>query len=217
MSKSLVLAVSLSSLVACTTADPAPAPELEGGKADTPLGAVQQFIYTPLYRQQTEYTCGVAALQSVLHYYGVEDQPEATVAEALGSDPDGGTDHREMMAYARQHGLTATTRANMTVDDLAALIDRKRPVILAIQAWADDGTDYAESYENGHYVVATGIDRDNVYFMDPYTRGTYTFIPKAELETRWHDMDIEGPLEHWGLILEGKAPAFDFERPLAMP
>src|SRR4051812_3037220 len=50
------------------------------------LKSLEHFIHTPLFRQQTEYTCGVAALQSVLHYYGDEDTDEPTVAAELGTD-----------------------------------------------------------------------------------------------------------------------------------
>jgi predicted double-glycine peptidase len=209
-------------VAACTDAqtDPDGVGDKSDGQptAGNPLGSVQHFIYTPLVKQNTEYTCGVAALRSVLHYYGVADGHEAELAETLGSDPEGGTSYHAMADYAKSVGLTATTETNMTIDRLASLIDRKQPVILAIQAWADDpAVDYKESFENGHYVVATGYDDANVYFMDPYTRASYTFIPRGELEGRWHDADIDGDLEHFGLIIGGKDAAFDFQQVLAMP
>ena len=96
---------------------------------------------------------------------------------------------------------------------------KKRPVILAIQAWADDPAtiDWANTYEHGHYVVATGYDAKNIYFMDPYTRGTYTFIPRAQLEKRWHDVDDPGTLEHFGIMFSGKPPAYDPEKIVLMP
>lgn len=187
--------------------------------ADSPrLDSIPNFIYTPLVTQATDYTCGVAALQSVLHYYGAPDQHESTLAERLGSDPDSGTNFRSIVSYARSLGFHVAARTDMTIADLVMHIDAKRPVLIALQAWAaDPEIDWRETYENGHYAVATGYDARNIYFMDSYLRGAYSFIPRDQLEDRWHDIDSEGPLEHFGIVISGKPPAFDFQRVVAMP
>ena len=211
-------------VIGCTFSKELPPDPGAGGKADDTsvappsLRAIEHFLYTPLVKQNAEHTCGVAALRSVLHYYGVPDEHEAVLADKLGSHPDWGTNYRAIVDYAKSVGLTATTHTEMSIDDLARNIDRGTPVILALQAWADDPQiDWRESYDNGHYVVATGYDAANIYFMDPYMRGSYTYIPRAQLEDRWHDMDGEGPLEHFGIVIAGRAPAFDFDRVLPMP
>ncbi len=199
-----------------------PLVEIHGGqsaKADGParsLRAVSHFIYTPLFRQQTESTCGVAALQSVLHYYGDEDTQEPDVAAALGTD-ESGTRHWAIREYAESLGYQARAATGMTVPELAAHIDAGRPVIVLIQAWADGRVDWKNTWENGHYVVATGYDEGNIYFMDPSMRGSYAYIPVAEFLDRWHDADGEGELEHFGLVIEKAGPRFDFDRALALP
>jgi predicted double-glycine peptidase len=211
----------LVALVGCTYTPPEGTTTGGHGTSDTavpPLPALEHFIYTPLVRQSTDYTCGVAALQSVLHYYGVPDELESTVAERLGSDPDFGTSYLAMVEYAEGLGFQVTTERDMTIDKLAARIEKQQPVILAIQAWAEDPTiDWKETYEHGHYVVATGYDAERVYFMDPWTRASYTYINRAQLEDRWHDVDEDGTLEHFGIIIDGRNPAFDFERVIEMP
>ncbi|MBA2544958.1 MAG: C39 family peptidase [Deltaproteobacteria bacterium] len=213
-------------VLGCTTSPASEPIGGGGGKADDatlssgpPANSVQHFLRTPLVRQATEYTCGVASLLSVLGYYGVPDINEGDLATKLGSDPDGGTNYREIVEYARSVGLTVTTKTNMTIAELTARIDQKHPVMLALQAWVDDPAtvDWTETFENGHYVVATGYDAENIYFMDPYMRGTYTFIPRAQLEQRWHDGDGEGPLEHFGILFSGRQPAYDPERTVQMP
>jgi predicted double-glycine peptidase len=219
-----------SSLLATACTDPVepigdppapPPPSDEEQPPDDPdapsLAAIPHFVPVPLVRQDTEYTCGVAALQSVLHYHGIDALHEGELAALLGTDPDSGTRYRAMAAYARTVGLEATIATDMTIAELAGHIDRGAPVILALQAWADGPIDWSDTWDHGHYVVAAGHDPHNIYFMDPYMRGSYTFIPRAQLDERWHDVDVDGPLEHFGLILDGKPPAYDPDRVLPMP
>ncbi len=84
-----------------------------------------------------------------------------------------------------------------------AELDRGVPVLLAIQAWADpppaDPAGWAGRTGDGHYVVAVGHDAERFYFEDPAMFGV-GFIPKAELEARWHDYDEFGVrLERFGV------------------
>src|SRR5205823_4615259 len=47
---------------------------------------------------------------------------------------------------------------------------------------------WATDWDDGHWVVAVGYDKNNLYFMDPSTAGRYTYIPKAQFLERWHDI-----------------------------
>jgi predicted double-glycine peptidase len=89
----------------------------------------------------------------------------------------------------------------MRLDDLRDFIDKGEPVIVLIQAWAESPVDYSRDWEDGHYVVAIGYDRDNVYFMDPSTLGNYTYLPNREFFDRWHDEDAGVQLNHFGMII----------------
>jgi hypothetical protein len=104
---------------------------------------------------------------------------------------------------AREHGLDASSREGMTADELTVHLDRGEPVLLAIQAWADpppaDATGWGVRTEDGHYVVAVGYDPERFYFEDPAMFGV-GYIPRAELEARWHDYDEFGTrLERFGI------------------
>jgi predicted double-glycine peptidase len=55
---------------------------------------------------------------------------------------------------------------------------RGRPVIVQIQAWGDEGTDYTNDFDDGHYVVAIGFDENYLYFEDPWIIGNIAYIPK---------------------------------------
>lgn len=156
---------------------------------DSPLRT--QLIQVPMARQATNYTCGVAALQSVLHYYGDEWRQDK-LALVIKVDSVNGTNYRNMIRLCDSLGYATQVHTNLSLDSLKAFIDRGFPMILAIQAWAESPDKYAEEWSSGHYVVCIGYDHEKFYFMDPSTIGNYTFIPVNEFVDRWHDIDQEG-------------------------
>jgi predicted double-glycine peptidase len=175
-----------------------------------------ELNHLPLTQQSTDYTCGPASLQSVLAYYG-EEWREDTLAREVKSDPEEGTNYREIVRFARSKGLTAEAREGMTIDDLTQAVKERRPVIVAIQAWGDHQEKYTEDWEDGHYCVVVGIDDGNVYLMDPSTIGNYTFIPIRQFLARWHDAE-KGPdgrmnkLVHFGITVgNDKKPSYNPE------
>ncbi len=168
----------------------------------------RNIIRIPMTRQSTDYTCGVAALQSLLAYFGDEVR-EDTLCKSLKSNPQEGTNYQAMVAYAKGRGYDVRVRTKMSISALKKLIDDRKPVICLIQAWAERKVDYSQDWDDGHYVVAIGYDAKNFYFMDPSTLGNYAFIPIREFEQRWHDTDSKVRLVHFGMVLEKKQPAYN--------
>jgi predicted double-glycine peptidase len=170
------------------------------------------LIRVPLARQATSYTCGVAALQSVLAYYGIAVRQDR-LAAALQADPEQGTNYHNMAAYAEAQGLRVQVCIDMRLEELQQLLDAGQPVIVALQAWADAPSCYAGAWDDGHYAVAVGYDAERFYFMDPSTLGNYTYIPIAQFLERWHDMYLEAGvpvrLVHFGLVVAGERPLYD--------
>lgn len=164
----------------------------------------------PMIRQGTGYTCGVAALQSILFHWG-EEWREDRLAQELGSTPEEGTNYHQIVRLAESKGFQVEVAIGMSLDRLTAAVDAGWPVIVAIQAWGDHPEAYAESWDDGHYVVVVGHDRENLYFMDPSTIGTYTFIPIEAFLTRWHDFYHEADgtrvdVVHLGMIFRRATP-----------
>ena len=180
---------------------------------DTPhLAGIQHFLMVPLARQSTDYTCGVAALQSVLGYYG-EDIRQDTLAAALGSTEADGTDYHAIERYAKSNGYNTVVQTERTLDDLKALVDRGVPPIILIQAWAEDPANWETDYADGHYVVALGYDDTKIYFMDPSTLGNYTSIPVDEFLQRWHDRERDGTLlNHFLMTIDNGHPRYQWDR-----
>lgn len=170
-----------------------------------------KIIHVPLIRQATDYTCGVAALQAVLAYYG-QDVREDVLAKALHANHKIGTRYKNIQRYAETHGLTVHVDLEMTIEQLKNSIQSGHPVLCLIQAWADKKTDYRTDWDDGHYVVAVGVEDDRVIFMDPSTAGHYTYIPLQEFQQRWHDVDGTVKLNHFGMSLWKEGASFDPEK-----
>lgn len=167
------------------------------------VSMVKHIIHVPMTRQNNDYTCGVTALQSILGYYGFDKRLDELSA-GVKPNPEDGTNYLNIANYAKSQGFDVSIRTNMTLDELKGYIDKKKPVLLAIQAWADSNSNYSSGKnEDGHYVVAIGYDEKNFYFMDPSTLGHYTYIPTAKFISRWHDYDSYGKkvLIHFGMIM----------------
>ena len=172
--------------------------------------SIEDFIPVPLARQATNYTCGAAAMQSILYYYG-DEYREDRLAKRLKSDPDNGTNYRNMVQFAQSKGIEVVVRTNLTIDDVKLALHNRKPVIVAFQAWSDNVINYADDCEDGHYAVIVGYDNDRLYFMDPSTLGNYTFISNSDFLKRWHDIDADNVtrLQDFGMIFSKDKPAYN--------
>lgn len=169
----------------------------------------EHLIDFPEVRQATDYTCGCAALQGVLYYYGIEFR-EDRLAEKLHTTQAEGTKPQAIADFAKAEGFSVDMRG-MTIADIKHYIDKSIPVIVDIQAWSGHRhPDYHSDYADGHYVVVIGYDDERFIFEDPslLNRG---FLLFSEFLTRWHDIDDahgDSHLSHLGIAIYGKPPRF---------
>jgi hypothetical protein len=164
-------------------------------------------------RQTTEYSCGPAALQSVLAYWG-RDIDEAALIELLDTDPEVGTHPEDIVRGARSLGFDAQVKENLTLDEVAEFASSGSPVIGLAQVWRsqkDAHVPAAEEWDCGHYVVILAVDKDYVYFQDPYARMCKAFAPRDVFEEHWHHAmggDLRNPkLVHLAIFIRGERPA----------
>ncbi|HXX66296.1 MAG TPA: cysteine peptidase family C39 domain-containing protein [Polyangiaceae bacterium] len=164
-------------------------------------------LAVPDVRQSTGYTCGAAALQAVLAYYGISSREDRLSAQ-MGATPSDGIAPQAIVRTARAHGLAAELRENMTVEELALEVRERRPVIVELQAWADPPRTHWESdWDDGHYAILVGIEKDELVFEDPSVLGSRAQLSRQEFEARWHDIDFGQRHIHAGILFRGRAPA----------
>ena len=133
----------------------------------------------PNARQTFEYDCGAKAMHAVLAYYGVNAN-ENEILKIAKTNKRSGTPLRGMVAVAHHFKLSVTME-EMSVEKIKESLKKDIPVILLLQAWAKRKVkNWQNHWNDGHYVVAIGYDKKNIYFEDPYA------ISCQELERRWH-------------------------------
>jgi predicted double-glycine peptidase len=180
--------------------------------ASTSMGTMNLALFSmPDTRQSTEYTCGAAAMQAVLGYWG-RDIGEEDVGEMLNTNEESGTYPDDIIRVAGAFGLQAEYKENMTMADLENNVAEGIPVIVDCQAWrsvSQYNESWADTWYNGHWLVVIGVDENNVTFEDPYILGDRGFMPREEFLARWHnvrglDETDTGKQIHMGIAIRGE-------------
>jgi len=188
---------------------------MEGPSKKPAIKAPSNLIRLPKTRQATNFTCGVAALQSILYYYGDEFR-EDRLAEKVKAGPEWGTGYRDIIEFAKSLGYDAFAKTGWTLQEVKHSIDKGIPVMVAFQAWSEETEKrpWKERKDDGHYAVIVGYDQHHVFFMDPSTLGNYAYISFEEFEDRWHDSDgrdLTDVVIHLGLSISKPKSAYDPE------
>lgn len=156
-------------------------------------------------------------MQSILDYYGF-DVGEGEVMK-IAKTTHAGTSFAGLKKVAEKFKIKYKQKI-MTIEEIKKNIDRKRPVLIDLQAWngkmirerwiSSKVKNWEDDWKDGHYVVAIGYSRNRIYFEDP-SATTRTFLSNKELKKRWHDIDVGGKKYYnWGMIFYGK-PKYNSE------
>lgn len=156
--------------------------------------------------QTYNFDCGAKALEAVLAYYGVLNMREDLIMKYAETNKEHGTSIANIIKTLDKFGLAYDSRS-MTVDDLHNFIQQNIPVMVQLQAWGRNVTDYKDTYENGHWVVAIGYDEEKFIFEDPY-KLVRAFLLKDELLERWHDKEGDARFSCHGIAVFG-TPKFN--------
>ena len=182
--------------------------------ASTSMGTTNLALFSmPDTRQSTEYSCGAAAMQAVLGYWG-RDIGEEDVREMLNTNEVSGTYPDDIIRVAKALGLQAEYKENMSMADLENYVAEGIPVIVDCQAWrsvSQYNESWADTWNNGHWLVVIGIDENNVTLEDPYILGDRGFMSREEFLARWHnvrglDETDTGKQIHMGIAIRGERP-----------
>ncbi len=171
----------------------------------------QNVVPVPLVYQETDFSCGPAALLAVLQYFGADKgADEHDLYGELGTTSKWGTSPEPMAAAADARGVEAEYEPGFSLDGLRHMLSQGGVAIVGIQAWPDDDEgDYGHDTADGHYVVAIGMDTDNLYVMDPSLEGAYGFMSLDSFSERWHDVEADGEFQHHPAIVCYGQPVHD--------
>ena len=146
----------------------------------------------PIFYQEKSYSCGAAAVRSVVSYLTGLDIPEQALRTALKTNPEMGTDPGDIVAFLSRLPNLRVRARTMTVEDLRRCVDNGEIVIVDLQAWSEEkNPDWRKTWLDGHYVVLSGYKGERFLFADPSSEKS-VFLDASILEQRWHDEDAKG-------------------------
>src|SRR3990167_8236387 len=125
------------------------------------------YLSIPYHRQDTDYTCGPAALQMLLHHFNGIYPSEIELTKRLNTKNKPGQD-------GTQH---VDIDHNATLESLESLLKLKLPALVHYIEPEGDA---------GHYAVVVGMSAERIYLNDPWHGSGFSFT-REEFETRWHD------------------------------
>lgn len=138
------------------------------------------FTQFPEIRQETEVTCGPAALASVLKHFDITPPPEHELARRLNTTFETGTGHYSLERVVREFGLTAKVKHGIDLASVEKYLATGKAVIALIQAWGDL-----------HWIVVERVDRRHVYFMDPYGPNRHRKMTRSDFLEAWKNPETE--------------------------
>jgi Peptidase_C39 like family len=175
------------------------------------------LVSVPSVKQRTDFSCGNAATLAVLRFWlrdAYAHVDEAALYLPLETTRARGTEPEPIAAFLKGvAGLEAEYRyGDVTIADLERAIDARQPPIVDLQAWSDDDTPWRDVWDAGHYVVMVGYDAHRLFFMDPgtLTPGPYAYLPRSELDERWHDLAgaHDDRVERMAIFVRGTSPTW---------
>lgn len=149
----------------------------------------KELILLPIqsYQQTTSYTCGPAALLTLLRYYQ-RDGEEMDIARGAKCTPEKGTSPSGMVGWLEANDFDVTWGENGSLDMLRQNLAQGVPTLVE---WIDYG---------GHWVLVVGYDNrgtenlrdDVIWFADPADghdgkRDGLTSFNALRFESMWFD------------------------------
>jgi predicted double-glycine peptidase len=152
--------------------------------------------------------------QKDMSHWG-KDVDERELMKVLQTTSEEGTYPENIVRGAQALGFEAEGRDHLSLEEVEQFTAGGAPMIGLVQLWrGEKGTakSVAEDWDNGHYIVVLGVDKDYVYFQDPYTRMSKAFMPRDTFVDHWHqvmggDLKKNPKLMQLGIFVRGKNAA----------
>ncbi len=154
-------------------------------------------IDIPHHEQETDFTCGPAALKMVLDgLWGIRIE-EQSLAEQLGTDAHIGTRQKVLAKFVEDLGLESVVHHSTTkVSEIGQLMRARHVVIVCY---------WLESENTDHYAVVSRINNREIVLHDPWT-GPESSMSLEEFDAAWRG-DSSVPMRRDRWLLAVRVPA----------
>jgi hypothetical protein len=170
----------------------------------SPAWQARYGAHRPNGRQETSFTCGPAAMQTVLDSFGIYRR-QSDLAHELGTTAAEGTRPDALVRCAWGEGLHAKQSRNTRFETVIAAVRHGARVILNFQAWPERGQRVGQGAQDGHYAVVQRATDEDLVLADP-SSARPVLLSREDLEDRWYDVDADGhPVHRLAIFIEGEA------------
>ena len=155
-------------------------------------------------RQIGEGFCGSNALKHIILYKHGLNVPETSLMNIACGSRKNGISVRGITKIAEKFNLDYNLKCNSSISDVIDSIKGENPALLLIQAWPNKKiSDWSNTWEFGHYVVAIGYDKkkDRLNYYDPID-GKKKNLSYKKLVKIWHDKDSENVYHNFGMFFK---------------
>jgi peptidase C39-like protein len=148
-------------------------------------------------QQTQDYTCGPAALISLLRFYGKNSLDEMQLAKAMKTNEEAGTTPENMAEWLKENGFNVQWGENGSIELIRENLSKNIPTLIE---WSDWG---------GHWVLAIGYDTrdtetfedDIIIFADPCDCHDdkidgITWFNAQRFDYMWYDALLFGKVMH---------------------
>lgn len=141
----------------------------------------------PIIQQLKDYDCGVAALQSVILYYGLHAR-YSDLHDLLATTDNGTTP--EMMKKALDSIGIKYVPISQDLEMIRVALEGGYPSMVLIQHDRDMYVDWEDEYKYGHWVNIIGMTKRSIVMADPGSGKELRLISR-DFVKRWHDRGFE--------------------------
>lgn len=166
----------------------------------------------PTSRQDNYCSCGAAAVQSMLKYYGMDEVLDSLSEELKMTDD--GIDYKNIIKLLKKRKLKIEC-GTMNRRKLKEYINKRVPIIILIQAYKNNEKQpyTINSYKDGHYVTVIGYSTRRFIIEDPSLNSELGYINNKDLDIRWHGFgeNKDEKLNFYGIAVIG-TPEFKLNK-----
>ena len=159
---------------------------------------MKQIEY-PQLMQNTNYDCGVIAVQEALLFWGFEIRYNK-LFKMLKTTKTKGTSVKNVLSVLDLYGVKYS-EGEMSISELKSSVKSGIPVIVLLQAPTNNCLlDTDDIWDRGHYATVIGIKKGRFIIEDPYVycRQELKF---SLFKERWHDKDKNKTYNQYGISI----------------
>lgn len=131
------------------------------------------------YRQQTDYTCGLACMRMILSSKNIYKTEEELKKLLLYPKYPGPTPHKGFTNICKKMKFDCLELENSSIKKIKELLKKDFNVIVSR---------YIPSQKVDHYAIVKKIDKENIYFLDPWFGKNHKYTLKY-FEKKWFDLE----------------------------